>query len=62
MADWFRSNPVAYQVYNEGHPKHSLNNYPRSKAAYKEEFQTSAEPVTAWGALRVTRQLRQSKQ
>jgi len=41
MADWFCSNPVAYQVYNEGHFKHSLNNYPNSKAAYKEEFQTS---------------------
>jgi hypothetical protein len=38
MADWIQSHRVAYQIYNEGHSDHSLNNYPNSKVAYQLRF------------------------
>jgi hypothetical protein len=38
MADWMQSHNVAYQVYNEGHSDHTLNNFPNSKAAYQLRF------------------------
>lgn len=38
MAEWMRSHNTAYQIYNEGHSDHSLNNYPNAKVQYKTEF------------------------
>jgi hypothetical protein len=35
-----RDNGAAYLIYNEGHGKHSLNNFPNARAVYKQEFGT----------------------